>query len=453
MLYVLTELESEGLVENTYLSQLLKRHCCNGTFRNFEYLLRKRILLKKNDSNVQKILTSCDKDGYTLLHCAAEGGSVDIFKELIHVTDQKRVDDTTYDGRTVLHIACKNNNLSLCEFLMSHKNFKKLLLKKKTNQGWNAVHYAAANGSTKVVNLLEKNGLDIIELTTNGLSILDIACLHNHEELCKTLMNRDDLSQLFYKADPQGWTVAHFAAMAGNKDVLKCLIKKNVNIRMTTNRKKTVLHVSCEYGNDDICLEILDHCRESMLYETDDENWNALHYAAKGGNLEVYKTVEKFYENSARLSETCDEKTVLHIACINKRTEICQYICDQKSYTDIINRKGSLKGWTAAHYIAVEIKQDGTEEKLIQMLVESGIDLQAVTPDGLTVLGVACEHRNINLISYLLKTHNELLGVGIPYLKMAAKASNNVKIESQINEALKNYKGKIVDFKVEKKTT
>lgn len=190
-----------------------------------------------------------------------------------------------------------------------------------------------------------------------------------------------------------------------------------------------------------------------MLYETDDENWNALHYAAKGGNLEVYKTVEKFYENSARLSETCDEKTVLHIACINKRTEICQYICDQKSYTDIINRKGSLKGWTAAHYIAVEIKQDGTEEKLIQMLVESGIDLQAVTPDGLTVLGVACEHRNINLISYLLKTHNELLGVGIPYLKMAAKASNNVKIESQINEALKNYKGKIVDFKVEKKTT
>lgn len=383
------ELESEGLVENTYLSQLLRRHCRNGTFRNFEYLLRKRILPKKNDSNVQNILTSCDKDGYTLLHCAAEGGSVKIFEELIRVTDQIWVDDKTYDGRTVLHIACKNGNLSLCESLMFDKNYKELLLKKKSNQGWNALHYAAANGSTKIVNLLEKNGLDIMEVTTNKLSILDIACLHNHEELCKTLMNRDDLSRLFYKADAQGWRVAHFAAMAGNKDILKYLIKKNLNIRMTTNRTKNVLHVACEYGNYDICAEILDRYdgRESMLYETDDENWNALHYAAKGGNLKVYKTVKKFYENSVRLSETtCDEKTVLHIACINKRTEICQYICDQESYKDIIDSRGSFKGWTAAHYIAVEIKQDGTEENLIRILVESGIDLKAFTTDGLTVL-------------------------------------------------------------------
>lgn len=450
------ELESEGLVENTYLSQLLRRHCRNGTFRNFEYLLRKRILSKKNDSNVQNILTSCDKDGYTLLHCAAEGGSVKIFEELIRVTDQIRVDDKTYDGRTVLHIACKNGNLSLCESLMFDKNYKELLLKKKSNQGWNALHYAAANGSTKIVNLLEKNGLDIIEVTTNKLSILDIACLHNHEELCKTLMNRDDLSRLFYKADAQGWRVAHFAAMAGNKDILEYLIKKKLNIRMTTNRKKNVLHVACEYGNYDICAEILDRYdgRESMLYETDDENWNALHYAAKGGNLKVYITVEKFYENSVRLSETTrDEKTVLHIACINKRTEICQYICGQESYKDIIDSRGSFKGWTAAHYIAVEIKQDGTEENLIRILVESGIDLKAFTTDGLTVLGVACEHRNRNLINYLLKTHSELLGVGIPYLKSAAKASNDFKIQSQIDEALENYKGKIVDIIVEKKTT
>lgn len=450
------ELESEGLVENTYLSQLLRRHCRNGTFRNFEYLLRKRILPKKNDSNVQNILTSCDKDGYTLLHCAAEGGCVEIFEELIRVTDKISVDDTTYDGRTVLHIACKNGNLSLCESLMFDKNYKELLLEKKSNQGWNALHYAAANGSTKIVNLLEKNGLDILDVTTNGLSILDIACLHNHEELCKTLINRDDLSLLFYKADAHGWRVAHFAAMAGNKDILKYLIKKNLNIRMTTNRTKNVLHVSCEYGNYDICAEILDRYdgREYMLYETDDENWNALHYAAKGGNLKVYKTVEKFFENSARLNETtCDEKTVLHIACINKRTEICQYICDQESYTDIINSRGSLKGWTAAHYIAVEIKQDGTEENLIRMLVESGIDLKAVTTDGLTVLGVACEHRNRNLINYLLKTHSELLGVGIPYLKIAAKASNDINIQSQIYEALENYKGKRVDIIVKKKKT
>lgn len=78
--------------------------------------------------------------------------------------------------------------------------------------------------------------------------------------------------------------------------------------------------------------------------------------------------------------------------------------------------------------------------------MKSKIDLKAVSKDKLTVLGVACEHRNKNLINYLLKNHSELLGVGIPYLKNAAKASNDESIELQINEALDNYKGEKVDI-------
>lgn len=38
-------------------------------------------MIKQNieyDVNLLKILTSRDEDGFTLLHCAAEGGSVDI---------------------------------------------------------------------------------------------------------------------------------------------------------------------------------------------------------------------------------------------------------------------------------------------------------------------------------------------------------------------------------------
>lgn len=85
--------------------------------------------------------------------------------------------------------------------------------------------------------------------------------------------------------------------------------------------------------------------------------------------------------------------------------------------------------------------------------MKSKIDLGVVSTDGLTVLGVACEHRNINLINYLLKNHSELLGVGTPYLKNAAKVSNDENIELQINEAIENYKGEKSDIVVEGKTT
>lgn len=440
------EFENELMLDNINLSMLLRRHCRDGAFKNFEHLLWKRILIQKEDDNLQQILTSHDKNGYTLLHCAAVGGSLDIFKAIINVGDNIKVQETTFDGLTVLHIACKNNNLSLCRFLMFEKNIKKLLLNKTSNSGWNAAHYAAAVGSIQILNLLEDQGLDITNATENKLNILDIACLHDQADLCKVLINRDDLCLPLDKEDGNGWTIAHIAAMVGNSDIFECLIKKNVNIKAKTKQQKTVLHISCEHGNYDICKKIL-HDYNTIVYEKDKEEWNALHYAAKGGDLKLYKKVEIFFRNRARLCEiTRDERTVLHIACINKRVKICKYICSEKSYEGIINSKGGFKDWTAAHYVAVEIKQDGTEENLIRMLVKSGIDLEAVASDGLTVLGVACEHRNKNLINFLLKNHNELLGVGIPYLRNAANASNDENIESQVKEALKNYKGKRIDI-------
>lgn len=394
---------------------------------------------KKDDANAQKILTSRDTDGYTLLHYAAEGGSICIFRALINATDKIKVDDTTYDGRTVLHIACKNNRFLLCRWILFENTFKALLLNKISNPGWNAAHYAAAGGSIKILNLLKDNSLKITDETQNGLNILDIACLYKNKELCKVLMNRGDLNLPLDKSDLHGWTIAHFAAMVGNIDVFYRLMEKNIN-PIKTKRAQSILHICCEYGNHDICQKILKNY-EGIVYDKDDEGWNALHYAAKGGNLKVYKEVEVCFKNRSLLCEiTRDERTVLHIACINNSTKICQYICNEKAYKGIINSKGEYNDWTAAHYVAVKFKEDGAEEELIRILVHSGLDLRAVTSGGLTVLGVACQYRNRTLINYLLREHNGLLGVGIPFLRNAAKDSNDEWIEFQINLALKNYK-------------
>lgn len=130
-------------------------------------MLKRRIFDKK-DEYLHKILTSHDKDGYALLHCAAEGGSIDIFKALIDATDEIQIDDTTHDGRTVLHIACKNNHISLCRFLLFDKNYRKCLLNELSHTNWSAAHFTAAGGCIDILNLLEDNGLVITNETTNG---------------------------------------------------------------------------------------------------------------------------------------------------------------------------------------------------------------------------------------------------------------------------------------------
>ena len=64
-----------------------------------------------------------------------------------------------------------------------------------------------------------------------------------------------------------------------------------------------------------------------------------------------------------------------------------------KSRSKKINELKTKKLWAAAHYVAVEIKQDGSEEELIRILVDAGIDLSAKTKERKTVMIVACEHR------------------------------------------------------------
>lgn len=426
------ELESEIYFEDIYLSLLMRRHCRNGAFKNFNYLLKKKIIDRK-DQNLLRILTSRDKDGRTLLHSAAEGGCKDIFLAILNASNQ-RVDDLTHCGHTVLHLACKNDKYHMCVSLLSNDNNAKLLLEKKSNQGWNAAHFAAASGNKDILELLENKNLDINSETNNGLNVLDIACIYNHTEMCKYLIDR---KRLLYNPDARGWTTEHFVAMVGNEDIFNFLDVKKFK---KTNRGKTVLHICCEYGRDDLYEKILAKCK-SIVHDVDAEGWNALHYAAKGGNLHLYMELEKVLK-SCLCTTTNDGKTVLHIACINNRVEICRHICSGKSYKRIINSQIKIKRWTAAHYVAVEIKKDGTEGELISVLVEGGLDLQALTADKLTVLGVACEHRNTNLIKYLLEKHFELVGVETTELLKAANETNDEDICSEIQNAIEKHKEK-----------
>lgn len=84
------QLESELFFEDFYLSSLLRGHCRNGAFTGFEYLLQKKILLK-NDKRLSRLLTCPDKEGHTLLYCAAEGGSKDIFNAIINALKSLKI--------------------------------------------------------------------------------------------------------------------------------------------------------------------------------------------------------------------------------------------------------------------------------------------------------------------------------------------------------------------------
>ena len=171
-----------------------------------------------------------------------------------------------------------------------------------------------------------------------------------------------------------------------------------------------------------------------MLGDIDQYRWNALHFCAKGGSLDAFQFIESM---DIRDDETLNSKTALHISCIYKHVEIAKYLCDKlKSTGKNINDLKTKTLWTAAHFVAVEIKQDGSEEELIRILVDAGIYLTAKTEERKTVLIVACEHRYKTLVRYLVDNHPELLKIKPNLIKQAAKY--DAAIKKIIDNAVEN---------------
>ena len=394
-----------------------------------------------------RIIESRDHNGWSLLHYTAKGGSKDILKTLLEHFDESKIDDTDNFGRTLLHIACKNGQYDLCTYILSNDNYRKRLLTKTSHNGWNAAHFTAVSGNIELFDLLNRKGeIDMQSETKNGLTILHIACIHRNTFFCKTLVNMNkELNLQFGKADIRGWNIAHYAAKAGDIDLFNFLINEEFTSQKTCYGK-TVLHICCENGHYELCKLILKESTflSKVLHDTEKEGWNALHSAAKGGNLEVFKMIEECLKSADPLEilykETHFKETVLHICCIHKNVDICKYICNKlKSKSHKLN-KPSTNRWTAVHYVAVEIKQDGTEEELIRILIKAGVDLTSQSEQGKTVLTVAFEHRNDNLIKYLLKHHRELVTINTSKLREAVAQSN--KYGEILEEALQKMNDK-----------
>lgn len=297
---ILQELECGQPFEDMHLLLLLRRYCRQRAFENFDYLLKSKFL-SREDHDLSKILADYDKTGLTLLHYAAEVGSTDIFKTHIKACPQIPLYNAA-QSITVLHVACENKRYNMCAFLLSDDKYKHLL-PKKSSHGCSAAHFTAVGGSIQILKLLKSKKLDITNVTNNRLNVIDISCIFNHTAMCTYLIKRCQQKQLnisFDKSDARGWTIAHLAAMVENKGILKLLTGHKV-MQSKTHIKNTILHICCEYGHDAaLYYEVLE-VREMLLHDVNEFGWNALHFSAKGGNLNVFKGIEKALDPNTTL--------------------------------------------------------------------------------------------------------------------------------------------------------
>ncbi|XP_046571002.1 putative ankyrin repeat protein RF_0381 [Haliotis rubra] len=115
-------------------------------------------------------------------------------------------------------------------------------------------------------------------------------------------------------------------------------------------------------------------------------------HAAKEGHREVFDLLVREGANLSLLDD--DDKNILHLACIGGNVEIVKHVLARKMW-DIDTRDND--GWTPVLHAANNGHKD-----VFDALVEAGADLSLVDGDKETILHLACDGGNVEIIKYLL---------------------------------------------------
>lgn len=151
---------------------------------------------------------------WTPLHYAARSADTDTFSTLL-VEHGNHLNSTSHDGLTPLAIAIRHNNQPVIDLLIEaggtlnpHKPYE-TPLSWLTYPNWTPLHFAAKNGSPKLVEYLLEQGADVKRRDGNGKTPLDIAQQYAQTIGVTTLLSLDALwdEQNTYSADPKSLDV------------------------------------------------------------------------------------------------------------------------------------------------------------------------------------------------------------------------------------------------------
>ena len=297
----------------------INNHQCNLEATN---LFGRTVLLcaSKHIDIVKYLINECscdpnatDKDENTILHIAADIGSLNVIKYAIdhHKCNPHAINN---DGETVL--LCASEHIDIVKYLINECSCDPNATDKNGNT---ILHIAAAIGLLDVLKCAINNHQCNLE-ATNLFGRTVLLCASKHIDIVKYLINECSCDP--NATDKDGNTILHIAATNGLLDVLKCAINNHqCNLEATNLFGRTVL--LCASKHIDIVKYLINECSCDPNATDKDEN-TILHIAAYIGSLDVLKYAINHHKCNPVNTNRYD-MTALHYAinAVNRHMEEC----------------------------------------------------------------------------------------------------------------------------------
>ena len=325
-----------------------------------------------------------------------------------------------FRGMTLLHYAIKYNKERIVKFLLEHKeidvnihcsvddnrkpfykffdapNFtqhRNLLFRehvyKLPTKGNTALHFAAALGNIKIVQMLLDNGAFVDSLNESGKTPLHIAVITTQHEILLELLRVGAIinQECFFGLTPISYAIKSLSAeiiiLEEHIKLINILLDsgETLDYKIGTNNQTLLLFFLNEiytYQHRDsryICnaLEFLlgKGLDTYINIAVDDRKFTPLHF---GSFIGIPGITDILLKNGANVNVGDDNgNTELHIATINQFPEIISILCNAGSDLEKTNNDGKTPLLLATEYAIVY-----GELKIVEKLLELGADSQNI---------------------------------------------------------------------------
>ncbi|THD19311.1 26S proteasome non-ATPase regulatory subunit [Fasciola hepatica] len=185
-----------------------------------------------------KVIQKTDKTGRNLLHWAACGGHLELFKVLL----SKGLDKDSCDNSqwTPLMIAVSAGRESLVEYLIDEVQADVNVI---NSTGQCPLHYAASKNRLKIAEMLLDAKASAAVQDWGGTTPLHRAIAQENLDMAKLLLERCP-SSLVSLADKEGYTPLHYACEEQNMSAVRLLLEHGASATVQGKDGKTPLDVA-----------------------------------------------------------------------------------------------------------------------------------------------------------------------------------------------------------------